>query len=150
MPVPPLPSSALRDLLGVLRVLWWVRWAAGASEVELRAIASAGDDVHRLVRAARFEACVTTWHQARLAMQGVVRLGEVVPSADAMLRGAARHVLSVPHIPPPPQHAYAAPEGERPPLDEDAPAEEAFPEKEAVADESAAPEAVDSAPAVQR
>ena len=105
----------------MLRVLWWVRWAAGAPEAELRAIASAGDDVHRLVRAARFDACVTTWHQARLAMSGVVRLGEIVPSADAILRGAARQILCTPNIPPPPQHAYAAPEGERPPLDLDPP-----------------------------
>jgi hypothetical protein len=106
-------------LLGVLRVLWWVRWAAGAQESELKAIASAGDDVGRLVRAARFEACVTTWHQARLAMGQVVRLGEAVPAADAMLRAGVRRILQVPGIPPPPLHAYAAPAGERPPEDQE-------------------------------
>ncbi len=117
--MPPLPSSALRDLLGVLRVLWWVRWAAGAGESELKAIASAGDDVGRLVRAARFDACVTTWHQVRLAMGQVVRVGEVVPFADTMLRAGVRRILQTPGIPPPPLHAYAAPAGERPPGDQE-------------------------------
>ena len=117
--VPPLPAPALRDLLGVIRVLWWVRWAAGADESELKAIASAGDDVVRLVRGARFEACVTTWHQARLAMAQVVRLGEVVPAADGLLRAGARRVLQTPGIPPPPLHAFAAPSGELPPGDQE-------------------------------
>lgn len=112
MSIPPLPSAAIRDLLGIVRVLWWSRWADGAHESELKAIASVGDDVARLARVARFEACVTTWHQARLAMKRVVALGELVPSADHLLRAAARRVLCVPGAPPPPQHAYAAPGSE--------------------------------------
>jgi hypothetical protein len=114
VPIPPLPAAALRDLLGIVRVLWWVRWAAGADENELRAIASVGDDVLRLVRASRFEGCVERWHQARLAMSSVVRVGEVVPWADVLLRAGARRVLAVPGIPPPPRHAFAAPGTELP------------------------------------
>ncbi len=115
MPIPPLPSTALRDLLGIIRVLWWARWTAGADEADLRSIASVGDDVARLVRAAQFDACVTTWHQVRLAMAQVTRLAERYP--DTMLTAAVRRILATPHIPPPPLHAYAAPAGERPPLD---------------------------------
>ncbi len=113
--VPPLPSAALRDLLGIIRVLWWVRWADGAGEVELRGIASVGDDVARLLRASRFDACATVWHQTRLAMRRVVDLGDETPHAALMLRAAARRVLTVPGIPPPPLHAYSAPGGEAPP-----------------------------------
>lgn len=120
MSVPPLPSAALRDLLGIVRVLWWVRWADGAEERELRAIASVGDDVARLLRAARFEACATVWHQARLAMRRVIDLGDEIPGSARMLRAAARRVLAVPGIPPPPLHAYAAPGGEPPPEPDDA------------------------------
>lgn len=129
MPIPPLPRSALRDLLGIIRILWWARWTSGADEAELRAIASVGDDIARLVRAAQFEACVTTWHQARLAMAQVTRLHDRVAAAhppspspapdspETMLAAAVRRILSTPNIPPPPLHAYAAPTGERPPLD---------------------------------
>jgi hypothetical protein len=112
--VPSLPSSALRDLLGILRVLWWVRWGDGADEVELHAIASVGHDVARLLRASRFEACATVWHQARLAMRRVVTLGDEQPSSTVVLHAAARRVLAVPGIPPPPLHAYAAPGGPAP------------------------------------
>lgn len=115
MVIPPLPSPALRDLLGILRILWWSRWADGATEPELKAIASVGDDVARLLRASRFEACATVWHQTRLAMRRVVDLGDEVPEASRLLRAAARRVLSVPGVPPPPLHAYAAPGGEPPP-----------------------------------
>lgn len=101
----------------MIRTLWWTRWTAGATEDELRAIASVGDDVSRLVRAAQFEACVTTWHQVRLAMAQVERLAEREPAARTLLDGAARRILGTPDIPPPPLHAYAAPAGERPPLD---------------------------------
>jgi hypothetical protein len=95
-------------------VLWWVRWAAGADEEELRVIASVGEDVRRLLRAARFEACATTWHQARLAMNQVIRLGEIVPWAEPFLRAAARRVVALPGVPPPPLHAYASPGVVRP------------------------------------
>lgn len=115
MAAPPLPSSALRDLLGIIRVLWWVRWADGAAEAELRSISSVGDDIARLLRASRFDACATVWHQARLAMRRVVDLGDLVPSEALLLRAAARRVMAVPGVPPPPLHAYAAPGGEAPP-----------------------------------
>ncbi|MEZ4302496.1 MAG: hypothetical protein R3B70_46640 [Polyangiaceae bacterium] len=114
MPTPPLPAASLRDLLGLIRTLWWARWASGALEDELRLIASIGDDVTRLLRASRFEACATTWHQARLAMRRVIDLGERIPSEDLLLRSAARRVLSVPGVPPPPLHAYAAQSTELP------------------------------------
>lgn len=96
-----------------------MRWADGAEEAELRAIASVGDDVARLLRASRFDACATVWHQARLAMRRVIDLGDEIPNATLMLRAAARRVLAVPGIPPPPLHAYAAPGGEAPPRPED-------------------------------
>lgn len=96
-------------------MLWWVQWASGGDEEELRSIASVGDDVARLVRAARFEATPTTWHQARLAMNRVVDLGQSYPSSEALLRAASSRVLAVPGIPPPPRHAYAAPNSKLPP-----------------------------------
>jgi len=107
----------LRDLLGVIRVLWWIRWAAGADENELRQVASVGDDVLRLLRASRFDSCAETWHQARLLTSRVVRLGESIPWADLLLRSAACRVMAGPGIPPPPKHAYAAPGLEPPPDD---------------------------------
>lgn len=92
-----------------------MRWADGAAEAELRSISSVGDDIARLLRASRFDACATVWHQARLAMRRVVDLGDLVPSEALMLRAAARRVMAVPGVPPPPLHAYAAPGGEAPP-----------------------------------
>lgn len=100
-----------------------MRWADGAGEAELRSIASVGEDITRLLRAARFEACATVWHQARLAMRRVAALGDTVPSYALMLRAAAMRVLAVPGIPPPPLHAYAAPGGERPPEEDTGDAE---------------------------
>lgn len=91
-----------------------MQWAAGASEAELQAIASRGDDVARLLRMSRFDGSVEVWHTARLGMQRVVDLGELLPSADGMLRAAARRVMSVPGVPPPPRHAFAAPGTELP------------------------------------